>query len=177
MLCGSIPRWKLHINIWQWEGWQNYGALGLAIALSGFKCVPLTVRACVHHLYYQICVFDAQVTVHLDSFLYILIIKTNRSLSQAVGKSVCHIPLMCVQWKTPDDGQRNCLKYVDFCSKNKFEKLVHLVGFIARTSLCTSYRISVTCSGKGLIDVLAFFKSNWSPKMKLRLIIILIILN
>jgi len=35
-----------------------------------------------------------------------------------------------VQGKTPDDGQRNCPKHVDFYSKSKFEKLVHLVGFI-----------------------------------------------
>ena len=34
--------------------------------------------------------------------------------------------------KTPDDGQRNCPKHVEFYSKNKFEKLVHLVGFIMR---------------------------------------------
>jgi len=34
--------------------------------------------------------------------------------------------------KTPDDGQRNCLKHVEYYSKNKFEKLVHLVGFIIR---------------------------------------------
>ena len=34
--------------------------------------------------------------------------------------------------KTPDGGQRNCLKYVDFYSKNKFEKLVDLVGLIIR---------------------------------------------
>ena len=34
--------------------------------------------------------------------------------------------------KTPDDGQRKCPKYVEFYSKNKFEKLVHLVGFIMR---------------------------------------------
>jgi len=40
--------------------------------------------------------------------------------------------LLCVQWKTPDDGQKNCPKRVEFCSKNKFEKLVHLVGFIIR---------------------------------------------
>jgi len=33
---------------------------------------------------------------------------------------------------TPDDGQRNCPKHVEFYSKNKFEKLVHLVGFIIR---------------------------------------------
>ena len=34
--------------------------------------------------------------------------------------------------KTPDDGQRNCPKHLEFYSKNKFEKLVHLVGFIIR---------------------------------------------
>jgi hypothetical protein len=33
---------------------------------------------------------------------------------------------------TPDDGQRNSPKHVEFYSKNKFEKLVHLVGFIIR---------------------------------------------
>jgi len=33
---------------------------------------------------------------------------------------------------TPDDGQRNCPKHVDFYSKNKFQKLVHLVTFIIR---------------------------------------------
>ena len=32
--------------------------------------------------------------------------------------------------KTRDCGQRNCPKHVDFHSKNIFEKLVHLVGFI-----------------------------------------------
>ena len=34
--------------------------------------------------------------------------------------------------KTADDGQRNCPKHVEFYSKNKFEKLVHLVGFVIR---------------------------------------------
>ena len=52
--------------------------------------------------------------------------------SQAVSKPVWHIPLLCVQWKTPDDGQRNCPKHVEFHSKNKFEKSVHLAGFIIR---------------------------------------------
>ena len=42
---------------------------------------------------------------------------------------------MCVQRKAPDDGQRNRPKHVDFYSKNKFEKLVHLVDFIIRTEL------------------------------------------
>jgi hypothetical protein len=48
---------------------------------------------------------------------------------KAVCKTVWHIPLLCVQWKTPDDGQKICLKHVEFHSKNKFEKLLHLVGF------------------------------------------------
>jgi len=43
-------------------------------------------------------------------------------------KLSAHIPLLCVQWETFDDGQRNCPKHVEFHSKNKFEKLVHLVG-------------------------------------------------
>jgi len=54
------------------------------------------------------------------------------SCSQAVRKPVWRVPLLYVQWKTPDDGQRKCATYVQFYSKNKFEKLVHLVGFIVR---------------------------------------------
>ena len=51
---------------------------------------------------------------------------------------VWHIPLLCVQWRTADDGQRNCPKHVEFYSKKKFEKLVHLVGFVTRTALYCS---------------------------------------
>jgi len=40
--------------------------------------------------------------------------------------------LLCVQCWTPDDGQRYCPKHVESYSRNKFEKLVHLVGFIVR---------------------------------------------
>ena len=40
--------------------------------------------------------------------------------------------LLCVQWKTPDDVQENCPKQVEFYYINKFENLVHLVGFIIR---------------------------------------------
>ena len=46
--------------------------------------------------------------------------------------AVWHIPLLYVQWKTPDDGQGKCPKHVEFYSKNKFEKLVRLVCFITR---------------------------------------------
>ena len=46
--------------------------------------------------------------------------------------------LLCIQWKTPDDGQGNCPKHVEFCSRNKFEELVHLLVlffFFVRTYL------------------------------------------
>jgi hypothetical protein len=52
------------------------------------------------------------------------------SCSQAVNKPIWRIPLLCVQWRTLDDGQKNCPKHVEFYFKNKSEKLVHLVGFI-----------------------------------------------
>jgi hypothetical protein len=57
------------------------------------------------------------------------------------SKAVWRIPLLSVQWITPDDGQRNSPKHVEFHFKNKFEKLVHLVGFIIRKfSWCTVTR-------------------------------------
>ena len=48
------------------------------------------------------------------------------------AKPVWHIPFLCVQWETPGDGQRNFPKHVEFYSKNKFDILVHVVGFIIR---------------------------------------------
>ena len=52
--------------------------------------------------------------------------------------------------ETPDEGQRNCPKHVEFYSKNKFEKLVHLVGFIKRmTKLLVAFRNFVKASTKG----------------------------
>jgi len=52
--------------------------------------------------------------------------------SQAVSKTCMIYTLLCVQWKTSDDGQRDCPKHVQFYSKNKIDKLVHLVSFTTR---------------------------------------------
>jgi len=62
-------------------------------------------------------------------------------LLASFSKPVWYIPLLCVQWKTLDDGLSNCPKHVEFYSRNKFEKLVHLVGFSIRIYLycLTSY--------------------------------------
>ena len=43
-----------------------------------------------------------------------------------------HIPVPNVQWKTPDDGQRNCPKHVEFLDKNKSGKLVRLLVLLKR---------------------------------------------
>jgi len=40
--------------------------------------------------------------------------------------------LLCIQYLTPDDGQRYCPKHVESYSKNKFENLVLILGFIIR---------------------------------------------
>jgi hypothetical protein len=41
---------------------------------------------------------------------------------------VCwHIPVPNVQWKTPDDGQRNCPKLIEFLNKNKLVRLLVLL--------------------------------------------------
>ena len=40
----------------------------------------------------------------------------------------------------PEDGQRYCPKHVEFYSKNKFEKLVHVVGCVIR--ICHDARSS-----------------------------------
>jgi len=64
--------------------------------------------------------------------------------------------------KTPDDGQRNCPKHVEFYSKNKFEKLVRLVGFIIRI-----YHDAQSSEGQRLMPLLRSHLGM--PKVKLSL--------
>ena len=53
--------------------------------------------------------------------------------ARKLSASLYDIQNCCVySEKTPDGLQRNRPKHVEFHSKNKFEKLVHLVGFITR---------------------------------------------
>jgi hypothetical protein len=63
----------------------------------------------------------------------------DQDIPSAVSKPVWHILLLCVGLKTPGDGGKNCPKHVEFQSKNKFEKLVHLVAFIIRNQLGVSF--------------------------------------
>ena len=80
------------------------------------------------------------------------------------------IPLLCLQWKTPDDGQRNCPKHVEFHFKNKFDKLVHLVGFIVRNSSALYMKplhVHLTIStSKGFIEHYGFMERVRKFKFK-----------
>ena len=69
--------------------------------------------------------------------------------------------------KNPDDGQRNCPKHVEFHSKNKFEKLVCLVGFIIRnvsrcTATWTSNRLLSQTLDTKFDTYLAQYNDQWS---------------
>ena len=55
------------------------------------------------------------------------------SFLQAVSKLVWRIPLLCVQWKPPWWWTEELSETCRVSFQNKFEKFVHLVGFIIRS--------------------------------------------
>jgi len=65
------------------------------------------------------------------------------ALARKLPANLYDIYLLYVQWKTPDDGQRDCPNHVEFQSKNKFEKLVHLSWFYYKKFFCNSSEISL----------------------------------
>jgi hypothetical protein len=74
-----------------------------------------------------------------------------------------HIPSLCVQWKTPDDGKRNYMKHVEFHSKNKLEKLMHLVGYIIwNLTQCT---LTWTSNKKKAFPLVTIF--YWNSKLNI----------
>ena len=90
----------------------------------------------------------------------------SRFCSKAVNKPVWHIPLLRVQWITPDDGQRNCPKHVEFHFQNKIweisasswfyykESNLYVVSpehahedaeFVRERSRFSQYRVNLKC--------------------------------
>ena len=89
-----------------------------------FRAVPLPIiRSFPLYIWhwYMSCRFD-------DSFQS----WPGWSCLKAVIKPAWHTPVPYVQWKTPDDGQRNCPKHLEFLDKNKFGKLVCLLVLLKR---------------------------------------------
>ena len=80
------------------------------------------------------------------------------SCSKAVYKLVWHIPLLSVQWITPDDGQRNCPKHVEFHFPNKIWE-ISVSSLFYYKEICHDAR-----SREGQI-ILAYLHSEvFSPK-------------
>ena len=64
---------------------------------------------------------------------------------QAVSKPVWRIQLLCVQWKTPDKGQRICPKHVEFPPpKKKFWEISASSWFIIRKGVLVIYCLLIT---------------------------------
>ena len=81
---------------------------------------------------------------------------------------------MCTVKKTADDGQRNCPKHVEIYSKNKFEKLVHLLASCQQT--CMTYTIAV-CTVKNCwwwTEELSETCKGFIPKINLRKLVHLV---
>ena len=84
----------------------NVLKFSFGIKLYMFRTVPLSINR-VFLLYTQ-----QWYTSH--NFVDNLRTVPSWSCSQAVSKSVWYTTLLCLQWKSFDDGQRNCPKHVDF---------------------------------------------------------------
>ena len=98
-------------------------------------------RNCPKHVEFYRCVYSAKLlmmdrgTVR-NMWRFTAVCTVQKLLRMDRGTvETCRVLLLCVQCKTPDDGKRNCPKHVEFYSKNKFDKLVHLVGFITKQQI------------------------------------------
>ena len=113
--------------------WFQTKLPGLAPICSTFPCPFYTVLP-TQALRWAICPIFSRSVSQIKKIQCTISDKISKywNCSQADSKPVWHIPLLCVHCKTPDDGQWNCPKHVEFYAKNKFEKLVHLVWFIIR---------------------------------------------
>ena len=55
---------------------------------------------------------------------------SGRSVLILLASCMTYSIAVCTVKKTPDEGQRNCPKHVEFYSKRKCENLVYLVGLL-----------------------------------------------
>jgi len=130
--CSSI---RLSARLSVWNNSTPAGRIFTKFEVRGFfskfcrENSSLTIKQ-ISQIYFwnKILHVSGSSSVHYQEFF------TVNTATVNVNKPVWYLPLQCVQWKTPDGGQRNCPKHAEFYSKNKFEKLVHLVGFIIRIS-------------------------------------------
>ena len=122
-----------------------------------WPCIPVYLSQYLTNLMHKICF-----TISFISCLYmfrahVLIIRRSKlhytacgiitpiggllvhetACEQAVNTAVWHITLLCVHWKTPDDGRRNCTKHVEFYSKNKIWEFIASSSFYYKKGFLT----------------------------------------
>jgi len=71
---------------------------------------------------------------------------------------IWHIPLLYVQWKTPDDGQRNCRKHVEFHSKNKIWEISASGWFVIRRKVVYKFTSVVLSYLRGTLSEVSVVK-------------------
>ena len=77
------------------------------------------------------------------------------SCSQTVSKPLWHIPLLCVEWKTADDGQRNCPKHVEFF-------LQKWIWEISASSWSYYKNLSSTCIVQMIVQQQEVISRHWT---------------
>jgi hypothetical protein len=138
---GDLTFWMLGT----WELWEWVFSIIWSTCLRSIRTHWKIKKNTVNILYLSLIINPTGYTNFSDLFLEWNSTCFGQFLCPSSGvfhcthcSGICHTGLLCVQWKIRDDGQWNCLKHVEFHSKNKFEKLVHLVGFIIRNlTQCT----------------------------------------
>jgi hypothetical protein len=129
-ILGSLRKLALTLNLPDWyiDGYGTSFHFDFHLTVWRDKFLKIKPTRCTNfsNLFWNETLhFSDSSSVHHQEFF------TVHTAMVYVSKPVRHIPLPCVQWKTPDDGQRNSPKHV-VSFQNKFEKLVHLGGFILR---------------------------------------------
>ena len=98
------------------------------------KTLRVSLSSTVHHqeffTVHTAMVYVIQVCLQLASTI-------RAELVPSWSCSLWHRPLLCVLWKTPDNGQRNCPKHVEFYSKNKWDICASSWFYYKNLSRCT----------------------------------------
>jgi len=105
--------------------------------LGQFLCPSSAVFHCTHSN--GICHTGLLTACEQDQDGTGLVLQQNQTSSVLILLASCQqtcttYTIVVCTVKTPDEVQRNCPKHVEFYSKNKFEKLVHLYSFIITSS-------------------------------------------
>jgi hypothetical protein len=112
----------------------------LEMKLYMFRTVPLSIIRS-YSLYNQHWCMSyrqlssSRIMMELSSIMILLLLESCLQTCMTYTIAECTV--------TPDYGQRNCPKHVEFHFQNKFKKLVYLVGFIIRKFVTTHGHINV----------------------------------